>query len=75
MYTLFTSIIIFFCLLKGTGEQLFHTHGKPFVFLHPLSYFGNHPQLIQLQESDIIDAPGFSHKRPLSSKHQLLSYM
>lgn len=60
---------------KSMNEQLFHTKAKPYVALHPMSFFGNHPQLLQLEEPDIINIPGFKSKIPLSSKHQLLAYL
>ena len=57
------------------SEQLFHTKVKPYVGLHPMSFFGNHPQILQLEESDIMEIPGFKSKLPVSSKHQLLIYL
>ncbi|XP_075225444.1 putative ATP-dependent RNA helicase DHX34 [Lycorma delicatula] len=61
---------------KGVNDQLYHTRDKPFIWLHPMSFFGNHSQVLQLQESDIDTATsGFSNKNPLSSKHQILCYM
>ncbi|CAD6227225.1 GSCOCG00006035001-RA-CDS [Cotesia congregata] len=60
---------------KSMNEQLFHTKAKPFVALHPMSFFGNHPQLLQLEEPDIVNIPGFKSKIPLSPKHQLLTYV
>ncbi|KAK2718300.1 probable ATP-dependent RNA helicase DHX34 [Artemia franciscana] len=60
---------------KSGSEQLFHTRGKPFTTLHPMSYFANNPEVLQLTEADIVDIPGFQRKNPVSSKHQLLCYM
>ncbi|XP_034943062.1 probable ATP-dependent RNA helicase DHX34 [Chelonus insularis] len=60
---------------KSVNEQLFHTKAKPFVALHPMSFFGNHPQVLQLEEPDIVNIPGYKSKTPLSSKHQLLTYL
>ncbi|XP_033607605.1 probable ATP-dependent RNA helicase DHX34 isoform X2 [Cryptotermes secundus] len=62
---------------KSVSEQLFHTVSKPYVSLHPMGYFGNHPQILQLQESDIevIQKRRFNSKSPVSSKHQLLCYL
>ncbi|GLH05301.1 ATP-dependent RNA helicase DHX8 [Gryllus bimaculatus] len=60
---------------KSVSEMLFHTSTKPFVALHPMSYFGRHPQVLQLSDADV-EAPARSQGRlPLSSKHQLLCYM
>lgn len=60
---------------KSTNEQLFHTKAKPYVALHPMSFFGNHPQVLQLEEQDVTSIPGFRSKTPVSSKHQLLTYL
>ncbi|XP_035720217.1 probable ATP-dependent RNA helicase DHX34 [Vespa mandarinia] len=60
---------------KSTSEQLFHTKTKPYVALHPMSFFGNYPQVLQLEEHDITSIPGFKSKTPVSSKHQLLTYL
>lgn len=60
---------------KSVSEQLFHTKAKPYVALHPMSFFGNHPQVLQLEEPDIISIPGFKSKSAVSSKHQLLVYL
>lgn len=62
---------------KSVSEQLFHTRAKPYVSLHPMGYFGNQPQSLQLQESDIevVQKIGFNSKSPVSSKHQLLCYL
>lgn len=60
---------------KSMNEQLFHTKSKPYVALHPMSYFGNHPQILQLEEPDIVEVPGFKSKTPVSPKHQLLAYL
>ncbi|XP_015123362.1 probable ATP-dependent RNA helicase DHX34 isoform X1 [Diachasma alloeum] len=60
---------------KSMNEQLFHTKSKPYVALHPMSYFGNHPQILQLEEPDIVNIPGFKSKTPVSPKHQLLAYL
>ncbi|PSN45175.1 putative ATP-dependent RNA helicase DHX34 [Blattella germanica] len=61
---------------KSVSEQLFHTKEKPFVSLHPMGYFGNHPQILQLESSNIevIQKRGFNTKSPVSAKHQLLCY-
>ncbi|CAK9825387.1 Probable ATP-dependent RNA helicase DHX34 [Anthophora retusa] len=60
---------------KSTNEQLFHTKAKPYIALHPMSFFGNHPQILQLEESDIVSIPGFKSKTPVSSKHIILAYL
>lgn len=62
---------------KTVSEQLYHTWSKPFVFLHPTSYFGKQPRVLQLCEGDIQnESPGgYKSKQPLSSKHQLLCYL
>ncbi|XP_011500443.1 PREDICTED: probable ATP-dependent RNA helicase DHX34 [Ceratosolen solmsi marchali] len=60
---------------KTVSEQLFHTKVKPFVALHPMGFFGNHPQVLQLEESDIVYIPGYKSKTPISAKHQILAYL
>ncbi|XP_044731151.1 probable ATP-dependent RNA helicase DHX34 [Chrysoperla carnea] len=61
---------------KSLNEQLFHTKTKGFVALHPQSYYGSHPECLQLHENDIEVPPdGYYSKRPLSCKHQLLCYL
>lgn len=61
--------------LQSATEQLFHTKAKPYVALHPMSFFGNHPQVLQLEETDIISIPGFKSKTPVSSEHKILAYL
>ncbi|KAJ8718392.1 hypothetical protein PYW08_002629 [Mythimna loreyi] len=64
---------------KSISEQLYHTWSKPFVYLHPTSYFGKQSRILQLTEADIhTDLPvslGFDGKQPVSSKHQILCYL
>ncbi|XP_020296312.1 probable ATP-dependent RNA helicase DHX34 isoform X2 [Pseudomyrmex gracilis] len=60
---------------KSMSEQLFHTKAKPYVALHPMSFFGNHPQVLQIEETDTVAIPGFKSKSPVSSKHQILAYL
>ncbi|XP_050459020.1 probable ATP-dependent RNA helicase DHX34 [Cataglyphis hispanica] len=60
---------------KSMSEQLFHTKAKPYVALHPMSFFGNHQQLLQIEEADVISIPGFKSKNPVSPKHQILAYL
>ncbi|XP_060821777.1 probable ATP-dependent RNA helicase DHX34 [Bombus pascuorum] len=60
---------------KTTNEQLFHTKAKPYIALHPMSFFGNHPQVLQLEEADIVSIPGFKSKTAVSPKHTILTYL
>ncbi|XP_018359215.1 PREDICTED: probable ATP-dependent RNA helicase DHX34 isoform X2 [Trachymyrmex cornetzi] len=60
---------------KSTSEQLFHTKAKPYVALHPMSFFGNHPQVLQIEETDVMSMPMFKSKTPVSCKHQILAYL
>ncbi|XP_044019981.1 probable ATP-dependent RNA helicase DHX34, partial [Aphidius gifuensis] len=60
---------------KTASEQYFHTRSKPYVALHPMSFFGNHTDVLKLEESDIVDIPGYKTKIPISCKHQLLAYL
>lgn len=57
------------------SEQLFHTKAKPYVALHPMSFFGNHPQILQIEEPDVVSIPGFKSKTSVSPKHQILTYL
>lgn len=40
-----------------------------------MSFFGNHPQVLQLEETDIVSILGFRSKTPVSSKHIILAYL
>ncbi|XP_018342156.1 PREDICTED: probable ATP-dependent RNA helicase DHX34 isoform X2 [Trachymyrmex septentrionalis] len=60
---------------KSTSEQLFHTKAKPYVALHPMSFFGNHSQVLQIEETDVMSMPRFKSKTPVSCKHQILAYL
>ncbi|CAB3244042.1 unnamed protein product [Arctia plantaginis] len=62
---------------KSVSDQLYHTWSKPFVFLHPTSYFGKNGRCLLLTEADIqTEMPqGYKSKLPLSDKHQLLCYL
>ncbi|CAF4825543.1 unnamed protein product [Pieris macdunnoughi] len=61
---------------KSVSEQLYHTWSKPFVFLHPTSFFGKQGRVLQLVEEDIqTDILGFKSKLPVSSRHQILCYL
>lgn len=59
---------------KPGTDQLFHTKGKPFVIVHPLSGFSLQPEILQISQANIMDCPGFPRKFPVSNKHQLLLY-
>lgn len=60
---------------KSPSQHFFHTRWKPFTSLHPMSFFGNNGQVLQLEDSEIIDKPiYYKSKLPLSAKHQLLCY-
>ncbi|KAI8434126.1 hypothetical protein MSG28_012256 [Choristoneura fumiferana] len=63
--------------LQSVSEQLYHTWSKPFVFLHPTSYFGKNPRALQLSETDIQTElpPGYESKLAVSAKHQILCYL
>lgn len=63
---------------KSPMEQLFHTRSKPYASLHPMSFFGCHPQILQLEEREILQSTEFGcykSRLPISSKHQLLCYL
>lgn len=61
---------------KGMNEQFFHTKSKPYISMHPMSYFSKNYQDLNLNESDIVQKTGvYQSKCPLSSKHQLVCYL
>lgn len=65
-----------FNYLKSASQQFYHTQAKPFTSLHPMGFFGNNPQMLQLTEPDIVEKSGaYRSKLPLSSRHQLLCYL
>lgn len=65
-----------FNYLKSTSQHFFHSQGKPYCSLHPMSFFGNNLQILQLTDSEIVDKSGlYRSKLPLSAKHQLLCYL
>ncbi|XP_046400213.1 probable ATP-dependent RNA helicase DHX34 [Ischnura elegans] len=70
-----TAIADEFNYCKSAPEQLFHTRGKPYIALHPMSFFGTHPKVLHLEESDIHTSRGRNSKLPMSSKHQILVYL
>lgn len=62
--------------MKSPGQQFYHTESKPFTSLHPMGFFANNAQILQLTGDEIIDKSGtFKSKLPLSSKHQLLCFL
>uniref|UniRef100_A0A182J6Q0 RNA helicase n=1 Tax=Anopheles atroparvus TaxID=41427 RepID=A0A182J6Q0_ANOAO len=61
---------------KSLSEQFFHTRSKPFVGLHPMSFFGNNSQVLQLTDSEIEEKTGlYKSRQPLSSRHQIVCYL
>lgn len=61
---------------KSASQQFYHTQAKPFVSLHPMGYFGNNTQILQLTDADMMDKCGtYQSKLALSSRHQLLCYL
>lgn len=61
---------------KSMNEQFFHTKQKPYVAMHPMSYFSVNYQVLNLTEADILEKTGvYQSKQPLSSKHQILCYL
>lgn len=62
--------------LKSPGQQFYHSESKPFTSLHPMSFFANNAQVLQLTQAEIVEKTGlYRSKLPLSSKHQLLCYL
>lgn len=65
-----------FNYLKSMNEQFFHTKSKPFVSMHPMGYFSQNYQILNVPDCDIIDKSGlYKSKQPLSAKHQLVCYL
>lgn len=62
--------------LKSVNMMFFHTQSKPFTSLHPLSVFGNNPDILKISDCDIVNKPHYyNSKQQLSSRHQLLCYL
>ncbi|KAM7349375.1 putative ATP-dependent RNA helicase DHX34 [Cochliomyia hominivorax] len=60
---------------KGGSQQFFHTFLKPFISIHPNSYFGKCFDILKLNDSDILDKPSYyTPKQVLSEAHQVLCY-
>ena len=61
---------------KSMNEQFFHTKSKPYISMHPMSYFAKNYQELNVAECDIVQKTGiYQSKCPLSSKHQLVCYL
>lgn len=61
---------------KSMNEQFFHTKSKPYVSMHPMSYFAANYQTLNIPDSDIIEKPAlYRSRQTLSSKHQLVCYL
>ncbi|XP_058822915.1 probable ATP-dependent RNA helicase DHX34 [Topomyia yanbarensis] len=61
---------------KGPAEQFFHTQTKPYVTLHPMGFFANNVQVLQLDDNDIVEKSGpYKSRQPLSSHHQIVCYL
>jgi hypothetical protein len=54
---------------------MFHCREKPFTTLHPMGYFANNPDVLQIPETDIVSVPHFPARFQVSAKHQLLLYL
>lgn len=58
------------------SDQLFHTKVKSHISLHPFSYFGLHPEILKLEDQEII-IPSTNVKynaKTFSSKHKIICY-
>lgn len=61
---------------KSMNEQFFHTKSKPYISMHPMSYFAKNYQELNISGSDTIEKTGlYKSKCPLSSNHQLVCYL
>ncbi|KAL7030559.1 hypothetical protein ACKWTF_006707 [Chironomus riparius] len=62
--------------LKSMNEQFFHTKSKPYISMHPMSYFYKNFQELNISGSDTIEKTGlYKSKCPLSSSHQIVCYL
>ncbi|XP_065365082.1 probable ATP-dependent RNA helicase DHX34 [Calliphora vicina] len=60
---------------KGGTQQFFHTLLKPFISIHPNSYFAKCFDVLKLNDSDILEKPSYyTPKQVLSETHQVLCY-
>ncbi|XP_073829965.1 probable ATP-dependent RNA helicase DHX34 [Musca autumnalis] len=60
---------------KGGSQQFFHTFLKPFISIHPNSYFAKCFDVLKLNDSDILEKPAYYlPKQALSEAHQVLCY-
>src|SRR5271154_5460562 len=57
-----------FIAMQGDADQMFHTRSKGFTILHPMGIFANQPDVLRLNDSDIIEAPHLKTKLPISAK-------
>lgn len=58
-------------------EQIFHTKSKSHVFLHPLSFFGLHPEVLKIEDQDLVipnNKTQYKGKH-FSPKHKTLCYL
>ena len=61
---------------KSMNEQFFHTKSKPYVSMHPMSYFSQNYQILNVPDCDTIPKTGlYKSKLTLSAKHQLICYL
>ncbi|XP_064483577.1 probable ATP-dependent RNA helicase DHX34 isoform X2 [Ornithodoros turicata] len=60
---------------KRDSDQLFHTKGKGFVVLHPNSVLALDPDVLKLDDMNVHVVPAFGSKRPVSTDHQMVTYM
>lgn len=62
--------------IKSMNEQFFHTKSKPYISMHPMSYFAKHFQELNVSGSDTIEKTGlYKSKLSLASNHQIVCYL
>ncbi|XP_037929881.1 probable ATP-dependent RNA helicase DHX34 isoform X2 [Teleopsis dalmanni] len=60
---------------KTGNQQLFHTSLKPYISIHPNSYFAKFFNIFKLNDDDEIKKPYYyTSKNILSTKHQILCF-
>ncbi|GAB0088574.1 probable ATP-dependent RNA helicase DHX34 [Sergentomyia squamirostris] len=61
---------------KSPAQHFYHTFSKPFTSLHPMGFFANNPEVLQLNDGDRVEGVGgYNTKLIISSRHQLLCYL
>ncbi|XP_039249521.2 putative ATP-dependent RNA helicase DHX34 [Styela clava] len=60
---------------EGSGNLIYHTANKPFITLHPTSYFANNVDILDPYTSRGSETTIKTNRGLVSNKHQLLAYV